>query len=196
MTFTPTRCRDGRSRRGRMPGNGGGIMLDVLISLGITLILLGVCVTGLRQNFTNLPVAAQAVANDLRKARMYAITRGAHYRMTLASNWYKSERLQDNDNDGVWQIDTGYTSRQQDFKGGVTMVANTGNTTGSGSGTSSVVEFDTRGMVVPQAGSTVPSIMTVTINGNNAVNTMRGTLYVYVWPSGQVELLKSGEVHP
>jgi hypothetical protein len=51
-------------------------------------------------------------------------------------------------------------------------------------------------MVIPKAGSSVPNIMTVTINGSTAANAMHGTMYVYVWPSGQVELLTSGEVHP
>lgn len=170
-------------------------MVDLVVSLGVTSVLLGLSVMSLRGTYTDLGLAAQNVAAELRKARMYAITRGAHYRMTLATGWHKTERLQDNDNDGVWQVDTTYPSTQQDFKGGVTMVANTGNSVGGDSG-SPVIEFDTRGMVVPKAGTSVPSIMTVTINGATSANAMKGTLYVYVWPSGQVELLNSSEVHP
>jgi hypothetical protein len=167
-------------------------MVDLVVSMGITSLLLATSVISLRSNFTDLGVAAQTVTSELRKTRMNAQTRGAHYRMTLASGWFKSERLQDTDNDGVWQVDTGYPSLQRNFEGGVSMVANTGNVVG----TAPVVEFDTRGMIVPQAGSTVPNIVTVTINGSTDTNAMHGTLYVYLWPSGQVGLRTSGEVHP
>lgn len=166
--------------------------MDLVVSLGITSLLLGVSVLTLRGTFTDLRSSAQSVTAEIRKARMYAVTRGAHYRMSLAGDWYKTERLQDNNNDGIWQVDTSYPAApQQNLPGGISMTANTGNTS---SGTP-VIEFDSRGMVVPQSGSTVPNLMTITVVGQPG-DTMIGTLYVYVWPSGQVELLTSNEVHP
>jgi Tfp pilus assembly protein FimT len=173
----------------------GSTMVDLMVSVGITSLLLGVSVITLKGSFTDLSSSAQTLAGDIRRARMYAVTRGAHYRMTFASTWFKSERLQDNDNDGVWQVDTNHSSPQRNLQGGITMAANTGNSTGSGAGATPVIEFDSRGMVVPKAGTTVPGIMTIAVQGD-AGDSMVGTLYVYVWPSGQVELLTSGEVHP
>jgi Tfp pilus assembly protein FimT len=186
-------------RHYRLTQTVGSTLLEVISALGITGLVLGLSAMGIKRTLTDVGVSAQAVANDVRKARTYAVTRGAHYRIVLSSAWYRTDRLQDSNNDGVWEPQQGGTAAPQvNLASGVTMFPNTGNSTGSGSGTAGVIEFDSRGMVVPSPGGTVPGIMTLTIKGPEATGGGHGagTLYVYVWPSGQVELLRSWEVHP
>lgn len=165
---------------------------ELVVTIGITVMVLGLSVLGLNSKFTSTGAMAQEIANDVRLARVSAVTRGAHYRVVLGTNWYRTERLQDNNNDKVWDADTTSPSRQRELEGGVTIVPNTGNVSGS----ASVIEFDTRGMVVPAAGDTVPSMMTVAINGSSDARAVRGASYLYIWPSGQVQLLHAGEAHP
>lgn len=163
-----------------------------MVTIGITVMVLSLSVLGLNAKFTSTMGMAKQIANDVRMARVSAVTRGAHYRVVMSSSWYRTERLQDTNNDKIWDVDSTYPTQQRDLEGGVTIVPSTGNVSGS----NSIVEFDTRGMVVPAVGGTVPTTMTVAINGSSARTAVRGTSYLYIWPSGQVELLQAGEVHP
>lgn len=164
---------------------------ELMVTIAITVMVLCLSILGLNSKFTSTSAMAQAVANDVRLARVAAVTRGVHYRIVLGNSWYRTERMQDSNNDKIWDTDTAVPAPQRDLEGGVTMVATTGNT----SGTSSVIEFDTRGMVVPKAGTTLPAIMTVTITGSSDRRAVRGTSNLYIWPSGQVQLLHAGETH-
>ena len=172
-------------------GTAGASLAELTATIAITGIVLSLSVLGLNSKFTSTSSMAQSIANEVRLARVAAVTRGAHYRVLMSGSWYRTERLQDSNNDKIWDTDTAVASRQNDLEGGVTLVPNTGNTIG----TTGVIEFDTRGMVVPKAGTTVPTIMTVAIIGASDRRAVSGTSYLYVWPSGQVELLHAGEVH-
>lgn len=165
---------------------------ELMVTIAITVMVLSVGMLGLNQKFIDTSVMAQSVANDVRMARVNAVTRGAHYRVTLGSDWYRTERLQDNNNDRVWDPDTSTPAQLRQMKGGVTLTAATGTQTGG----ASTLEFDTRGMVVAGAGGTVPSMMTVAITGSTDARAERGTSYLYIWPSGQVQLLHAGEAPP
>lgn len=167
-----------------------------MVTICITTIVLGLSVLGLNDKFISTSAMAQGVANDVRLARIAAVTRGAHYRVVLGNTWYRTERLQDNNNDRIWDPDTTVPPTLRELTGGVTMVPNTGRTTIAGGATAGMLEFDSRGMVVPAAGSSVPAMMTVQIHGANNARAVKGTSILYVWPSGQVQLLHAGEVPP
>jgi hypothetical protein len=166
-----------------------------MVTIGITVMVLSLSVLGLNSNSVSAGAMAQNVANEVRLARAAAVTRGAHYRIVLGADWYTTERLQDEDDDKVWTLDTTAPTKRRELIGGVTMTASTGNTSETAAGTASIIEFDTRGMVVAGSG-TIPPMMTVAVVGSDADNAIGGTSYVYVWPSGQVELLQGDEVHP
>jgi hypothetical protein len=184
-----------RQFRALMLAEDGFSPAEMMATIGITVLVLSLSVLGLNSKFIGLGMTAQSVANDVRLARVAAVTRGAHYRVIIGANWYRTERLQDNDHDRIWMLDTSVPANSEELPGGVTMTATTGNQTGSGTGVASIIEFDGRGMVVPPQGGTLPSIMTISIRGSADPNAMRGTLNVFVWPSGQVELLRNGEAH-
>lgn len=166
------------------------------MTIAITVMVLSLSVLGLNDKFISTSAMAQNLSNDVRLARMAAVTRGAHYRVAFGTNWYRTERLQDNNRDRIWIPDTSVAAQQRQMEGGVTLAPNTGVTGSTAAGSAQVIEFDTRGMVVASAGGTIPPLMTVAIIGSTQPRGMRGTSYLYVWPSGQVELLHAGEVHP
>lgn len=191
---TPEAARAGL--RDRLNSAAGTSPAELLVTIAITVMVLSLSVLGLKDTFISTSQMAQTVANDVRLARIAAVTRGAHYRVAFGSDWCRTERLQDNNQDRIWIPDTSVAARHRKMEGGVTLSANTGVSADTAAGAAKVLEFDTRGMVVASAGGTVPTLMTVAITGSSAPGAMNGTSNLYIWPSGQVQLLHSGEVHP
>lgn len=178
-------------------GNARGTSpMELMVTIAITVMVLSLSVLGLNDKFISTSALATNLTNDVRLARVAAVTRGVHYRVAIGTDWYRTERLQDNDRDRIWVPDTSVPAQQRQMDSGVTLAPNTGVTGTTTVGSAQVIEFDTRGMVVASAGGTIPPLMTVAVIGGTGPRGMPGTSYVYVWPSGQVELLHSGEVHP
>jgi type II secretory pathway pseudopilin PulG len=174
-----TACGAASSRSGT--DERGTTILEVLISVGIILIALGGSVLGLNRTFADLTSAGQTFANDLRLARMNAVTRGAHYRVSWGDTSYRTERLIDLDGNGIWELDPQAPPVLRRLPAGISL----GNLGADGN----AFEFDTRGMVVPPSSAT-PDVVALAVGetGNPAL-----AIRIEVWPSGQVYLASGGD---
>jgi type II secretory pathway pseudopilin PulG len=166
-------------------GHDGTTMLEVLVTASVIAIALSGSVLALNSMFEVRRTAAQMFVNDLRTARMNAVTRGAHYRVTWSGETYVIERLQDTDGDGIWQTDVEATPQARELSGGVSIqtVSDAAATAGPS------VEFDTRGMVTASDGSEQEDVVEVALSEAADGHSPRGTSHVEVWPSGQIYLL-------
>lgn len=174
MAIVYMRCRR-RAQRGL--DESGATLPEMIVTLGIVSVVVGTSVLSLNRTFTDLGTASQGFMNDLRQARQNAVTRGAHYQVSWTTNAYTTQRLQDNDHDGVWHTDSQATPQTANLPTGVSMA------TTFPTGTSpQAVEFDTRGMVVPQPSAT-PGVIRV---GITKTQRPAGSVRVEIWPSGQV----------
>ncbi len=142
------------------------------MTIGIVTGLMGVGVLSLDRGFMNLTTARQNLVNDLRRARMQATLKGAHFRFEVSGTGYSITRLSDSDGDGQWEVDQQFNPKVVNLP--------TGYTVSSDAGSTAAAEFDGRGLLVPQPDGSL-SIVSVTIAGNERSEALQ------IWPSGQVE---------
>jgi Tfp pilus assembly protein FimT len=145
-------------------------MIELLIAISMIALMIAVAVPRLNRSDLNMPIAVQDLLGNIRMARASAVSRGVHYRVTLASS-YTIQRLKQND-DGTWDPD-GSPAQRGDLPHDISI------TEGEGS----VIEFDTRGLLVSQEEDTPPDVITVELHDGQH----GGDKTIQIWPSGQVE---------
>ena len=161
-----------KPKRRPLWGDQRGIsLIEVLVTIGLFAIIGGIAIPNLNSSSLNLTVALEQILGDVRMARADAITRGAHYRVTLSSESYSVERLQDDDGDGIWEP-VG-TAKTVDLPTGIAIVIENGD---------GVIEFNTRGLVTALPDGTPAEIEELVLS-----DTARGkNRDVEIWPSGQI----------
>jgi len=152
----------------------GSSLAEVLVTLGIVTSVMGVGVLGLNRGYMNLTTAKQNLVNDLRRARMQATLKGAHYRFEVAGGQYTITRLTDADGDGEWEVAADFPSKVVDLPPGFSLSA-------SAAGEAASAEFDGRGLLVPQGDGSL-GIITLTVSDDQGKSHR-----LQIWPSGQVE---------
>jgi type II secretory pathway pseudopilin PulG len=147
-------------------------VIELLVAIALIGVMGALAIPRLNQSVLNLSSTTQNLVGNIRMARANAVSRGAHYRITLSANSYSIERLS-LDADGNWVPDPGYSSEDWDLPSGISLNV----TSGDG-----IIEFDTRGLIVPPPDEEASEIEQVTIHdsldGDNK--------YLEIWPSGQV----------
>lgn len=171
-----------RLRRGRPFGQAGTSLPEILVTISVIGLVMGLGVTGITGRYDNHGSATQSVLNDLRLTRMNAITRGAHYRMTFKSGSYDMQRLQDNDGNGVWDTDSQVEPTEVELPYDVAL-----SVAGAiASPLGLTIDFDSRGMVATPSGIVV-GVATVYVTATGGINAGKVNS-VEVWPSGQIQL--------
>jgi prepilin-type N-terminal cleavage/methylation domain-containing protein len=172
--------RSGRVIGARVLGERGLTLIEMLVTVGIIGVVLGIATIGLRGSFMQFGSSSQRLINDLRLARADATTRGAHYRLTFLGTTYRIERLEDNDSDGQWEPDplAAQPARVVFWPADIT-VSLDGNQGTSGE---PCVEFNTRGMLVPVAGQRIAEMTKITLQDSKH----NQSKIIQVWPSGQM----------
>lgn len=149
----------------------GFSLMELIVVMGIIAGTLAIGIPRFNRSTLNLSSAEQALIATLRTARANATGRGVHFRVTIASTSYTVQRLK-LDVSGNWVADGMFPS--QTFSAPPTISFSIV----SGDG---VVEFDSRGMVVPPPGLAVSEIETLRVR-DTRTNTTKN---ISVWPSGQ-----------
>lgn len=153
----------------------GSTLIEVLVTLGIVIGLMGVGVLSLNRGYLNLATAKQNLVNDLRRARMQATLKGAHFRFDSAGNSYTITRLADPDGDGAWDADQNFGVKVVELPGGFSVMASGPAVATAGA------EFDSRGLLVPAVDGTLSIVSVVVSDGDGRSESLQ------IWPSGQVE---------
>jgi Tfp pilus assembly protein FimT len=148
-------------------------MLEVLVTVALIAVMGALALPNLNQSAMNLPTTTQTLVGDLRMTRANATSRGARYRVTLASDSYSIQRLQDDDGDGVWEPDSAWPAENVDLPRWISLSVNEGD---------GVIEFNTRGLVEPPNAEDPPEVEKITLSDSRD----EGTKKVEVYPSGQV----------
>lgn len=173
-----------RLRRSRcFWSNQGSSLPEVVVTVGMSGLILGLGVLGINAKFIDLSATARNLTGEIRRARMNAVTRGAHYRVVLSESAYRVERMQDSDGDGVWTPGTSAPVRRTDLPAGISLsVLEDG---------PSAIEFDTRGMIVPQDDAPV-AMVAIQLTEANGTGRAGGRARIEVWPSGQIDMEEEG----
>lgn len=155
-------------------GQFGFTVMELIVVMGIIGVMGAIAIPTLNRQVLSLTVTSGELTGNLRLARADATGRSVHFRVTLSSETtYRIERLEDNNNDGVWTVDGGYTPRT------VTLPPSMSVTTGVGA----VIEFSSRGIRVPNADGSPASLITLVLYDANTTESKT----IKVWPSGQIE---------
>lgn len=157
-------------RRPTLFSQMGSSIPELMVTVGIIASVMGTGVMSLDRGYLDLATAKQTLVNDLRRARMQATLKGAHFRFQTQGGQYVITRLKDADGDGVWNVDSAYTARTVELPHGYSIVA------------ASTAEFDGRGLLVATGSSSVADIISVTLRDHEGQRKV-----VQIWPSGQVE---------
>jgi len=160
----------------------GTSLAEVMVTLGMITVVMGVGVLGLDRDYLDLETARQSLVNDLRMARMQATLKGVRFRVTLSGNGYRIERLVDTDGTDKWQVDGDYAAKIVEFPTGFAL------TSTSTSGSATTAEFDGRGLLVAQPNGTIGVISIVLVDDDGRQKAVK------LWPSGQVDSPSSAVV--
>lgn len=164
-------------RKSRSPGSigqAGLTLLELLVGLAIVGTLGAIAIPNLNNSSLDLSSAVQRFVGELRMARARATNSGAHFRVTLADTSYTIQRLKDADEDGVWEPDSSFPAGTIDLPTNISL---------SVTGGDGIIEFTSRGLVVPRPDDGVAEIEQITIS-----DTANGrTQQLEVWPSGQIQ---------
>jgi prepilin-type N-terminal cleavage/methylation domain-containing protein len=164
--FGPLRLR----KRFPIGGKSGFTLLELLVVIAIIGITSGLSLPYLSADKLDLKVEGQRFMGHLRMARANAVNRGVHYRVSISPAAYQIERLEDDDEDGVWLAEA--TVVDLPVSAGLTL----------SSDADGVIEFDTRGFVIPPTGALLAAVEILTLDENAS-----GKATVFeVWPSGQI----------
>lgn len=171
------------ARRSRMfRSQAGSSLAEVMVTIGIVASVMGMGVLGLERGYLNLTTTKQEIINDLRRARMQATLKGAHFRFEAMGNKYSVTRLADSNGDGTWDVDPAFPAKIVDLPSGFSVVV-------SSAGASAAAEFDGRGLLVPPATGSF-GIISVLISDSKGKSET-----VQIWPSGQVEEASGADAH-
>jgi Tfp pilus assembly protein FimT len=162
-------------RRHHPRWQAGTSLAEVMVTLGIITIVMGVGVLGLDRDFLDLDTARQMLVNDLRMARMQATLKGVRFRVTLGAGGYRIERLVDTNGTGNWQVDGSYAAKTVNLPSGYAL------TSTSTAGSATTAEFDGRGLLVAQPNGTIGVISIVLSDDDGRQKAVK------LWPSGQVD---------
>jgi prepilin-type N-terminal cleavage/methylation domain-containing protein len=147
-------------------------LIELLVAIGILGLLVALALPRINSRQLELSTVTQDLVGNLRIARANATARGAHYRATFSSSSYSIQRLQDDDDNGSWEPEG--SPLQVDLPNGVSLTVQDGD---------GVVEFNTRGLIEPNAGDAVAEIERLTLTDSRDGRTRQ----VEIWPSGQVQ---------
>ncbi len=174
-TRTGLPARQAHHRAGSLTplGARGMSLIEVLVVIGLIGLMSAFALPRLNSSILNLSLAAENLAGDLRTARANALSRGARYRVTLGTTSYSVQRLQDSDEDGVWEPDARFAPWEVVLPAGISLTVVAGD---------GVIEFDTRGLIARPLDGSPPEIEMVRLSDNRAGDTRE----LQVWPSGQV----------
>lgn len=148
-------------------GTAGMTLLEVLVSLALFVVILGVAMPRMTPDAYALWATQNMLLSDLRFTRAEALTKGDHFRFDVLddTSWeVRRMRLVG----GVWTPD-GDPIRSRSMPAPVTFTG----------GTTLQFEFNTRGLLVLPG-----SAGTLTIHDNNTGHSKD----IIVWPSGQVRI--------
>jgi prepilin-type N-terminal cleavage/methylation domain-containing protein len=145
-------------------GRGGFTLLELLVTMSLIGIVVGIALPQFPRNAYALWTAQQQLLADLRVARADALTKGDHFRFDVDSaTTYREYRMRLVA--GVWVIN-GPPIRVRTLPPTVTFTAGVG----------SQFEFNTRGLMLNPGAATTLRLADATSH----------TRVVTVWPSGQV----------
>lgn len=157
----------------RLAGEQGISIIELLVTIAIVGVVGAIALPHLNRSALNLSSATQHLVGELRIARANATSRGTRYRVTIRTNGYEIQRLEDRNGDGTWSPDPTVPSRRVDLPPGISINVESGD---------GIIEFDTRGLVASLPDGTA-EIEELTLH-----DTKQGrTEQIQVWPSGQVQ---------
>lgn len=145
-------------------------LLELLVAIAMLSIIGAIAIPHLNKSIFNLSTATQMLVASIRVARADAVSRGTRYRVVLGTNSYSVQRLQLS-GDGEWVPAS--TTEEVNLPSGITINVMDGD---------GVIEFNTRGLVVPAPGEELAEIEQLTLHDSRDGDTK----YLEVWPSGQV----------
>src|SRR5712692_4271871 len=104
-----------------LAGEQGLSLVEVLVAVTILALMIALAVPNFNRSGLSRMNAAESLAGNIRLARANAVSRGARYRITLGSDSYSIQRLQDDDGDGVWEPDSAFGTQEVELPSGVTI---------------------------------------------------------------------------
>lgn len=155
-------------------GEAGVTLIELLVGLAIIGTMGAMAIPSLSSNSLDLSSSVQQFVGELRMARARATNSSSHYRVTLAATSYTIQRLQDANNDGVWEPDMSFPAGSIDLPADISL----GVTAGDG-----IIEFTSRGLVVPRPTDQIAEIEEITLSDAASGRTEQ----IEVWPSGQIQ---------
>jgi hypothetical protein len=161
---SPRRSSDAETRRRHRNVRGLSI-IELLVTMGLIAVMLGVASPGMPRGAFALWDANQQLLADLRRTRTDALIKGDHFRLSVTSaTEYAEHRMRLVG--GVWVADA-VAVRSRTLPSGVTFSAGVGTN----------FEFNTRGLLVtPEAAASLQLLDSHSY----------ATRQITVWPSGQV----------
>lgn len=145
-------------------------LVELLVTIAMVSVMGALAIPRLNQSTLNLSTATQTLVGSIRMARADAVSRGTRYRVVLGTNSYTVQRLQLN-GDGEWVPAS--TTEAVELPPGISLSVVDGD---------GVIEFNTRGLIVPPPDEEVAEIEQVSVHDSHDGDTK----HLAVWPSGQV----------
>jgi general secretion pathway protein H len=158
-----------------LAGEQGFSLVEVLVTLALVGLLSALAVLNFNRSGLSLVDATETLAGNIRLARANAVSRGARYRVTLHSNSYSLQRLQDDDGDDVWEPDAAFPTQEVELSGGITI----------SEGASVEIEFTTRGLLASLPDGIPADVIPISLSSADESQSEA----IEVWPSGQVQRL-------
>jgi len=151
-------------RAQRVCSHAGYSLIEMLTAMATFSILAAAALPHLNTQRQDLNSMTKEVIGDYRWARTRAITSGVHHALAWTSTGYEVRRLKQNA-DGSWSLDRVVKS--------VSLPSTVSHT-----GSPTVVEFNTRGLVVGSGTIPMPAHTLASFGGSRGIA---------IWPSGQVD---------